>query len=479
MNRIGERLGNYRLTRLLGEGGFAEIYQGEDIYLGTPVAVKILHAQVAPENIDQFLQEARILASLKHPYIVNILDFGIEGRTPYLMMSYAPYGTLRTRHPRGRVLPISAVVAYVNQVAQALQYAHDHKIVHRDIKPENILIGEHGEVLLSDFGIALISESSLYRSTKDMVGTIIYMAPEQMSGHPCPASDQYALAIVVYEWLCGTFPFHGSLNEIVVQHSAAPPPPLQQHLPMLSPEIEKVVMKALAKRPEDRFTSVSAFAYALEQASRNSFSMELPPISFESPSPSSTTSVAASSTTSIRRKWSMTQRLIVLLTLLVIVSLIGSLTWFIFASGGFSHMNVAQVPSGKTVRTPFGHIAEFTVPTSSSGPAVILPGPDRNLWFTEHDGNKIGRISPQGSITEFVLPSKGDPGEITEGPDGNIWFTEYDGNKIGRISSSGVITEFTVPTSGGRPDGITAGPDGKLWFTERDGNKIGTINPGN
>src|SRR5262249_15193916 len=118
-------------------------------------------------------------------------------------MDYAPSGTLRNRHPKGTPLPVSTVVDYIKQIAQALQYAHDRKVVHRDVKPENMLIGEHNEILLSDFGIALIAHSSHYDSTKDMAGTIAYMAPEQIAAHPRPASDQYSLGIVAYEWLSG------------------------------------------------------------------------------------------------------------------------------------------------------------------------------------------------------------------------------------------------------------------------------------
>jgi serine/threonine protein kinase len=271
---IGQRLGNYRLTRLLGQGSFAEVYLGEHIHLGTTVAIKVLSTQVASEDRAQFQQEARILASLKYPHIVRILDFGVEGRTPYLMMDYAPNGTLRTLHPKGTVLPVATVVEYVKQMAQALQYAHDRKVVHRDIKPENMLIGEHNEILLSDFGIALIAQSSRHQSTKDMAGTIAYMAPEQISAHPRRESDQYSLGVVAYEWLCGTRPFHGSYTEIAIKHSIMPPPSLRQHLPTLSPDVEHVVLTALAKQPENRFISVSAFATALEQASQDALATE-------------------------------------------------------------------------------------------------------------------------------------------------------------------------------------------------------------
>jgi serine/threonine protein kinase len=188
------------------------------------------------------------------------------------------------------------VVDYVKQIAEALQYAHDRKVVHRDIKPENMLIGEKNEILLSDFGIALVTHSSRYHSTKDMAGTIAYMAPEQISGHPRPASDQYALGIVVYEWLCGTRPFQGSYTEVAIQHSVTQPPPLREHLPTLSPDVEHVVLTALAKQPEERFASVSAFATALELASQGMLPTEQSrPRDTSSPSPNSSTVPAVSS----------------------------------------------------------------------------------------------------------------------------------------------------------------------------------------
>jgi eukaryotic-like serine/threonine-protein kinase len=279
MDRLGQQLGNYRLTRLLGQGSFAEVYLGVHTLLRTTVAIKVLHTQVTQEDVMQFQQEGRILASLRHPHIVRVLDFGLDGQTPYLIMDYAPSGSLRTRHPKGIPLPVSTVVEYVKQIAEALQYAHDCKVVHRDIKPENMLISEENTILLSDFGIALIAQSSRNQSTKDMAGTIAYMAPEQISARPRSASDQYSLGIVAYEWLCGTQPFHGSFAEIAIKHSVTPPQPLREHLLMLSPDIEYVILKSLAKQPEERFASVSAFANALEQASQDMLpTHRLPPL---------------------------------------------------------------------------------------------------------------------------------------------------------------------------------------------------------
>ncbi len=122
-------------------------------------------------------------------------------------MDYCPDGTLRQQHSKGERIPLSTVVSYVQQVTDALQYAHDHKLIHRDIKPENMLIGQRNDILLSDFGIAATAHSTSSMSTQVPVGTIPYMAPEQIQAQARPASDQYALGIVVYEWLCGTRPF--------------------------------------------------------------------------------------------------------------------------------------------------------------------------------------------------------------------------------------------------------------------------------
>src|SRR6266571_3054305 len=142
-DRIGQQLGNYRLMRMIGQGGFGEVYLGEHVYLKTQAAIKVLQIRLANEDMEGFLQEARTIASLKHQHIVRVLDFGVDAGVPYLVMDYAPHGTLRQRHPKNSRLPRSEILSYVRQIADALQYAHDRKLIHRDIKPENMLLGEH------------------------------------------------------------------------------------------------------------------------------------------------------------------------------------------------------------------------------------------------------------------------------------------------------------------------------------------------
>lgn len=267
-SRQGQRLGNYRLERLLGRGGFAEVYLGQHLNLKRLAAIKVLHTFLSEQEIQAFQQEAQIIATLEHPHIVRVFDFDVQDGVPFLVMDYLPNGTLRQRHGRGERVPLPIVVSYVKQVAEALQYAHDQRLIHRDIKPGNMLIGRRDEVVLSDFGIAVVAHSTSSMTAQASAGTIPYMAPEQIQAQARAASDQYALGIVVYEWLSGEYPFDGSFTEIMAKHLMTPPPSLRQKVPVLFPEVEQVVMTALAKDPNQRFGSVQAFAMALEEASR-------------------------------------------------------------------------------------------------------------------------------------------------------------------------------------------------------------------
>ncbi len=267
-DRIGQQFGNYRLVSLLGQGGYAEVYLGQHLRLNQQAAIKVLHTHLTDKETEHFQQEAQTIATLVHPAIVRVFDYDVQEGAPFLVMDYAPNGSLRRRHPQGEVVPIAQIVSYVQQVAEALEYAHDHKVVHRDVKPENMLVGRREEVLLSDFGIATVAHSTSSLSAEAAVGTIAYMAPEQIQGHPRAASDQYALGVTVYEWLCGERPFSGSFTELVTLHLWQPPPSLQGRAPAISPAVEQVVLRALAKDPKQRYATVAAFAAALEQPSQ-------------------------------------------------------------------------------------------------------------------------------------------------------------------------------------------------------------------
>ncbi len=283
-DRIGQKFGDYRLTRWLGGGGFGDVYLGTNVHDNTLGAVKVLQARLTETtDIKKFINEARTIR-LRHPNIVPLLDFGIAvDNTPFLVMDYAPNGTLRDRHPRGTPVPLDTVVMYVKQIASALQYAHDRNLIHRDVKPENMLLGPHGEVWLSDFGLVVV-ESASSRNTQGGAGTPIYMAPEQFRGKAQAASDQYSLGVVAYQWLCGELPFpEGNFLQLGYQHNTESPPPLRSKTASISSEVEWVIMRTLVKEPAQRFGNISAFATALEQASKAYPPSPVPSSSLPSP----------------------------------------------------------------------------------------------------------------------------------------------------------------------------------------------------
>lgn len=272
-----KQLGNYRMLRLLGQGGSACVYLGEHVYLKTLVAVKILQEKMGTADVESFLKEAQTIASLKHPHILRVLDFGMESSIPFLVMEYIPGGTLRQKHPRGSRIPLSIVVSYVKQIAMALQYAHDQKLVHRDVKPENILVEAEDKLVLSDFGIAIAAHHTQSLSIQVAAGTALYMAPEQTRGKARPASDQYALGVLTYEWLSGVHPFSASTAiGIAMQHLLDLPPPLREKVPNIPEGVERVVLKTLVKEPQQRFTTIQDFANALEQAYQATLSASRP-----------------------------------------------------------------------------------------------------------------------------------------------------------------------------------------------------------
>jgi len=283
-----QNVGSYRLLRLLGQGATARVYLGEHIHLQTHAAIKLLHAnnQLSAFDKQEFVNEARTIANLRHQHIVKVLEFSFTDQgIPFLVMEYAEHGSLRQRHPRGTQLTPVAVCVYLEQIAAALSFIHQAGITHADIKPENLLLDSQQRLLLGDFGIATLS-----RQTMQLIsGTPAYMAPEQIELHPCAASDQYALAIVTYEWLCGQIPFQGTTHqEMMNQHRQAVVPPLRQFAPNIAPEIEQVVLHALAKDPAARFGDVVTFVSAFVQATRKATTSLPLAAPLSTPAPTST-----------------------------------------------------------------------------------------------------------------------------------------------------------------------------------------------
>lgn len=279
MNFEGLLLEHYRLTRLIERGGNGEVYLAQDQRIARQVAVKIIQIE-APESEEAqtirrlFQREVQAIALLSHPHILPLYDVGeqmVEKRLlTYLVMPYCPDGSLETwlsQRPNKRVAPLE-VVPLLQQAAGALEYAHEHAIVHRDVKPSNFLVRlrkEQLDLLLTDFGIARL-ENATAQISKNIRGTPAFMAPEQWRGSFMPATDQYALAIMAYKLLTGRVPFTGTQNQIMFQHFSLPPIPPSSHNAQLSPAIDEVLLRALAKQYDARYPSIIAFATAFQQA---------------------------------------------------------------------------------------------------------------------------------------------------------------------------------------------------------------------
>jgi len=263
----GQTLGRYQLKRRVGRGGMAEVYLAYDTQLHREIAVKIVH-RGQTDDLARFRREAEMLAPLTHEHILPVYDFGQQGPWYYLVMPYISHGTLADRlHTSGPLAPGEAGV-FLDQIASALQYAHDRGILHRDIKPSNILLREDAYAYLADFGIArLLERESGLTEIGSFLGTPEYMAPELFENQANQSSDIYALGIVLYEMLTGKPPFTGPHPWAIVQqqHNAPPTPPSQLN-PDVSPEIEQVVLRALEKEPRRRFQSARAYADAYRHA---------------------------------------------------------------------------------------------------------------------------------------------------------------------------------------------------------------------
>lgn len=276
---IGQVLGTCTLQRLLGRGGMGAVYLARQSRPRRTVAVKVILPGLIEENIrEQFLirfrREADAIAALDHINIMPIYEYSEEGDTAYLVMPYVTGGTLRDRLEQSHTLSLEEAIHIINQAAAGLDSAHAQGIIHRDLKPGNILFHADGRLLLADFGLAKVlkdvenSGLSLMTSAGTIIGTPEYLSPEQGTGNLLDVrTDIYSLGIVLYHMLTGRVPFTGtSPVAIAIRHAMVEPPPMRQFNPHIAPNIEAVVMKAIAKTPEDRFSSAGELARALRQA---------------------------------------------------------------------------------------------------------------------------------------------------------------------------------------------------------------------
>lgn len=270
----GSRLGSYELLKRLGEGGMAQVFLARDVRLGREVAVKVLDHHLAERTgfRQRFLREAQLAAALDHPNIVQLYDFGEGGddnSVLFLVMPYLSGGSLQDALSR-TPFAVNQVVTYGTQLADALEYAHQKGVVHRDVKPANVLLHADGRAMLGDFGLAKILDGAprpASREGRPDAGTPEYMAPEQIQGRTDGRSDIYGLGVVLYLLLTGRLPFTGANSNAVMEgHLYRLPEPLRRLNPAVTPAVEGVVMRALAKQPEDRFQKAGELGAALLSA---------------------------------------------------------------------------------------------------------------------------------------------------------------------------------------------------------------------
>ncbi|HLU11392.1 MAG TPA: FHA domain-containing serine/threonine-protein kinase, partial [Oceanobacillus sp.] len=280
---VGKTIAHFRIDRLLGQGGMGAVYQATDVNLERQVALKVMHPHLSAQEPFQkrFLQEARAVASLDHPGIVRVLSFDLVDGQLILVMEFVAGGSLRDHLNKlaeeAKTLDITEAVSLTRQIADALHYAHQQGMTHRDIKPDNILMkpnleGEGFRPLITDFGLAKLAESNLHSMSGQPVGTYAYMSPEQAAAERVDfRADIYSLGIMMFEMVVGRLPYQPrSITEAIRMHTREPLPKPSELRPGISLELERIIIKALAKNPLDRHQSATELSRELQRLSQQS-----------------------------------------------------------------------------------------------------------------------------------------------------------------------------------------------------------------
>ena len=412
----GQSIGRYHMLEQLGLGGMATVYEAFDTRLERYVAIKIIRTdQFAPAVLEQVLKrferEAKALAQLSHPNIVHVHDYGEYEGEPYLVMEYLPGGVLKSK--LGTAMPWREAVRLLLPIAQALAYAHEHNIVHRDVKPSNILLTEKGQPMLSDFGIAKIleSEQTAGLTTTGMgVGTPEYMAPEQWTGQAGPLADLYSLGVVLYELVTGRKPYSADTPAAIMLKQANDPLPRPgQFAPDLPDGVEKVLFKALAKAPEDRYQNMGEFAAALEGLASRPMDMqgekpaEIKPVEQATLLAGGTVRQATqavpipSAPAAERRKWGKLGGWVAVIGILAAACLL-------LVALGFGLVKLAQQGRGPLAGLVDGRATSTRIPTGRPSPSE--PASTETTAPTEAPTPAAGstQVRPSDGLTMVYIP---------------------------------------------------------------------------
>ncbi|MBV9412720.1 MAG: serine/threonine protein kinase [Acidimicrobiia bacterium] len=398
--------GRYRLVRLIDRGGMAEVWEGKDEILDRPVAIKVLHPRLAGDEQFQgrFRLEAVAAARLAHPNVVATFDTGMDDGVAYIVMELVVGRTLREVLRAEGPLPVAKAVTIAAAVADALHYAHEAGIVHRDVKPGNILIGSDGRVKVADFGIAKAATDQDLTQQGALLGTAKYLAPEQVAGQSQDRrSDVYGLGVVLYEMLCGRAPFTGDTDMAVAyQHAHADPPKLRQLRPDVSRRLEGIVLKAMAKSPEQRFATAADMRTALlsvpfepdeddDDLTTSMFARDVP---------------AAPANAVARRRW-----IVPLVLAVIVVVVLGTVSYLFWQSStgkrllGGSTQTKSAAPAAPLVVTPHA----FDPPPGDGHEhdadlSKLVDGNPNTVWTTEHYDTGFAGLKPGVGFT-LVLNS--------------------------------------------------------------------------
>ncbi len=418
-NLSGQSIGRYHIIEPLGEGGMATVYKAFDTRLETDVAIKLIRtdgfsAAMQAQALKRFEREAKSLARLTHPNIVKVTDYGEHDGQPYLAMEYLPGGTLKER--MGKPMPWYEAAQVLLPIARALEFAHKQGIVHRDIKPSNILITKSGEPMLSDFGVAKILDDSVsveLTGTSMSIGTPSYMAPEQARAKNVDGrADIYSLGIILYEIVTGRKPFEADTPlAVMFKHASDPLPRPSLFMPNLPEVVEKVLYKALAKNPNDRYQSMGEFAIALEKMAvkDQTFSVDITEKNkkgegeedFGKPFTGDAPTVFAQNEIAPRKSGRLTRSLKILIPLGIVIVIIA--IGIPVALGLFNPANAGMVAPEDTATStvaPTAKPADTLTPTITPSPIpTFTPMPIiGSKWIRPADGMTMVYV-PEGEFT--------------------------------------------------------------------------------